>query len=184
MPIAPIAAVAAGGDPYAWLRYDQDAAKAYLAEENAYYLATLASTATLQQQLLREFEQRQPSTAQPDLGLVIGPWLYYQQQNTDEPYPRRYRRSVADPEASGQSLLDVNTLAEGDHVDVCQAHPSPDHRYLAYSLCSDGSQRYRVHIKNLDTGHTTAVPGPDSLGLFAWGGDSLSILYITLANDS
>ncbi|PVZ20222.1 MULTISPECIES: prolyl oligopeptidase family serine peptidase [unclassified Pseudomonas] len=183
MPTAPIAAVAPGNDPYAWLRHDQDAAKAYLAEENAFYQATLASTEALQEQLLREFEQRQPAHAQPDLGLVVGPWIYYQQQNTDEPYPKHYRRPSTAPQATGQLLLDVNTLAEGDHVDVRQVQASPDHRYLAYSLASDGSQRYRIHIKDLSTGHSSVLPGPDSLGLFAWGGDSQSILYITLAND-
>ncbi|UFH50745.1 prolyl oligopeptidase family serine peptidase [Pseudomonas sp. KNUC1026] len=183
MPTAPVATVADGNDPYAWLRTDQEAAKAYLAEENAHYQATLASTETLQQQLLWEFEQRQPGTTQPDLGLVIGPWAYYQQQGTDEPYSRHYRRPVANPEATGQLLLDVNTLGEGDHIDVRQTQPSPDHRYLAYSLADDGSQRYRLHIKDLDTGHTTVVPGPDSLGLLAWGNDSRSILYIALASD-
>ena len=63
-------------------------------------------------------------------------------------YPIHCRR--AGPEAPEQIVLDVNKLAEGlSHCDVGSFSPSPDHKWLAYSLDDTGNETYKVQFERL-----------------------------------
>jgi oligopeptidase B len=155
-------------DPYAWLRADnwrevmRDPAvldpeiRAYLEAENAYTEAAMAPTAALQERLFAEMKARikedDSTVPSPD-----GPYAYYQRFETGGQHPlfcRRPAAAAADGDREAEEvLLDGNREAEGEsffRVGACEH--SPDHRLLAYSVDRNGSERYRIDVKNLETG--------------------------------
>ncbi|MFF7709417.1 prolyl oligopeptidase family serine peptidase [Pseudomonas sp. NPDC007930] len=185
--LPPVARVDEGPDPYAWLRTDSDAARAHLEAENQHFAEHLAGLEPLINQLQAELQGRETHEGRQTLATPHGPWLYYQRLEGDDQYPREYRAPWAEglslePDlAQAQLLLDPNPLNDGGPVDVRSTAPSPDHRYFAYSLDTTGSERYRLFIKDLASGTTHAVPGPDGFGAMAWANDNQTLWFLSIA---
>ncbi len=144
-------------DDYAWLRdraypeVKDPEVIAYLQAENAYLDEVLAPQRGLRDALFEELKAR----IKEDDSTVpyrYGDYWYYQRFETGQQYPIRCRRAGS-PDGPEQVILDQNKLAEGlEYLSVRAAAPSPDHRLLAYSMDDDGSERYRLCIKDLQTG--------------------------------
>ena len=60
---------------------------------------------------------------------------------------------------------------------------SPDGRLLAYSTDEDGSERFRLHLRNLVTGEELADLVANTSGAVEWAEDGRTLLYVEL-NDS
>lgn len=180
---APIAHVAAGADPYAWLQVrDRADVLDHLKAENAWQEAQLADQAELREQLFEEIKGRIRET---DLSLASpwGPWLYYTRTTAGDEYPRHYRcarpadGSSQVDEHSEQLLLDPNVLADGGFLSMGAFNVSPDHQRLAYSLDTSGDEVYRLFVKELSTGAVVELPFDDCDGSMTWANDSQTLFF-------
>jgi oligopeptidase B len=181
--VAPIAHVAAGDDPYAWLQArDRTDVLDYLKAENAWQEAQLADQAELREQLFEEIKGRIRET---DLSLASpwGPWLYYTRTTAGDEYPRHYRCARPDDgttqvdEHSEQLLLDPNVLAKGGFLSMGAFNISPDHQRLAYSLDTSGDEIYRLFVKELATDAVVELPFDDCDGSMTWANDSQTLFF-------
>ncbi len=181
--VAPIAHVAAGDDPYAWLQArDHTDVLDYLKSENAWQEAQLADQAELREQLFEEIKGRIRET---DLSLASpwGPWLYYTRTTAGDEYPRHYRCARPDDgttqvdEHSEQLLLDPNVLAKGGFLSMGAFNISPDHQRLAYSLDTSGDEIYRLFVKELATDAVVELPFDDCDGSMTWANDSQTLFF-------
>jgi oligopeptidase B len=170
-------------DEYGWLRdKDDPAVITHLEAENAWTDSALAHLEPLRQQLFAEIKSRVQET---DLSLPSskGPWSYLTRTVEGLQYAIHVRRPRATPddESTEQVLLDENELADGhEYFSLGSSEVSPDHRRLAWSTDTDGSEEYVLRFRDLDTGDDlpeaieTTSPG------IAWSADSSACYYLTL----
>ena len=175
-------------DDYAWLRDDnwqavlRDPAviradvKTHLEAENAYTKAMLAATEPLQATMFAEMKGRikedDASVPSPD-----GPWDYYWRYETGAQHPIHARQ----PRGGGAEsiLIDEDALSKGHaYFHVGAAHHSPDHRLFAYAVDEQGSEVYRIQIKDLSTGERLPEPVESATGDFTWSPDSAWLFWI------
>ena len=185
-PSAPIAHLAEGADPYAWLQ-DRDSNNVldYLKAENRYQEAQLADQAELREQLFEEIKARIRET---DLSLASpwGPYLYFTRTTAGDEYPRHYRcprpsdDSLTVDESREELLLDPNELAAGGFLSLGAFNISPDHKRLAYSLDTSGDEVYRLYVKELATGVIRELPFEDCDGSMTWANDSQTLFFAEL----
>ena len=139
-------------DNYFWLRDRQNPeVVAYLEAENRYADTAMAATRQLQETLYQEFLGRlkQTDLSVPDR---IGPYFYYTRTEEGKQYPiwARRRGSMQAPE---EVIFDQNQMAEGKRYYTLGAFSvSPDHRMLAFSVDTSGSERFTLMVKNLENG--------------------------------
>ncbi|WP_038097788.1 S9 family peptidase [Thioalkalivibrio sp. HK1] len=191
-------------DPYTWLRDEnwqrviRDPAilrgdiKAHLEAENDYVEKILAPVQDLRSDLLAEYKGRisQEDVSVPD---PDGDWEYYVRYRQGGQYPSICRRPtkgadsfdiVADPKripASEQVLLDGDLEAEGEgYYGLGQASHSFDHRYLAWSVDTKGSEIHTLRIKDLDSGECLSDAVEGCSASFVWASDHRSLIYIVL----
>jgi oligopeptidase B len=171
-------------DPYAWLR-DQGYPKvedpdilAYLEAENAYFEAVMAPHQELVEALHAELKGRikddDSSVPVPD-----GPWLYHWAFAPGAQYRTWYRA----PRAGGEPvvILDEPTLAEGQtYFNLGSLAVSPDARLLAYGTDCDGSERFVIRIKDLDSGQLVGEAIENTSGGIVWAADSRAFFYVEL----
>lgn len=177
-------------DPYAWLRADnwrevmRDPAvlgediRAYLEAENTYLEAAMAPTGELQSRLFDEMKARikedDSSVPSPD-----GPFAYFQRFETGGQHPVFCRKPL---DGEGEEvLLDGNKEAEGEaFFRVAACEHSLDHRLLAFAVDRNGSEIYRIDVKDLETGELLADSIGEAQGSIAWANDGKTLFYVTL----
>lgn len=167
-------------DNYYWLRdRENPEVLAYLNAENEYTDTVMAHTIPLQNELYKEMLSRIKET---DLSapVQIDEFYYYSRTEEGKQYPI-YCRKRKDRDGTEQILLDLNELAVGRiYLDLGAYEVSPDHRYLAYSIDTAGSERYTLRIKDLeaDTLYTEQI---DNVGYqVAWANDNMTFFYSVL----
>ena len=178
-------------DTYAWLKdadwqrvmREPDALdgeiRAYLEAENAHTQAVLAPHRGLRDALYDEMRGR---IKEDDSSVPArdGAWAYSIRYVADGEHPLFCRAPVADP-ASETVMLDGNREAEGAaYFKIGQCRHSPDHRRLAYSLDLNGSERYRIFVRDIDTDRVIDGPIEDAHGDFVWANDGRTILYTVI----
>lgn len=144
-------------DDYYWLaERDNPEVMAYLQAENTYLEAVMKPLEPFQEKLYRQMLAR---IKQTDLEVPVqhGPYFYYSRTEEGKQYKihcRKKAASRAELEAAPEEvILDLNALAEGkSYLSVSVLKPSPDHRLLAYLQNEDGSDRYTLYVKDLQTG--------------------------------
>ncbi|MFQ6022830.1 MAG: S9 family peptidase [Acidiferrobacterales bacterium] len=167
-------------DPWFWLRdKDDPAAMEYLKAENAYTDAIMQDTRDLQEALYAELRARikEDDDTVPE---KEGSYFYYDRYETGRQYPISCRKhqSLDSPE---EIILNVNELAQGRpylRLGVCEN--SKNHRYLAYSLDTDGSEEYTIQIKNLAIGELLRERITGTYDSLEWGNDSATFFYTVL----
>jgi oligopeptidase B len=164
-------------DEWAWLR-DRDDAQVvdHLTAENAYTEAMTEHARELRENLFDEIVARIQET---DLSAPEphGPWMYFSRTEQGRQYPVlcRRRRDAADPDAE-QIILDENALAEGhEYFNVGDVAVSPDHRILAYSVDTDGSEVYSVRFRDLERGVDLDDVVERAYYSLAWASDSTTV---------
>ena len=167
-------------DPWFWLRDLADAdTLEYLKAENAYTDAVLRPTEESQQRLFEEMRARikEDDSTVPEQD---GEFYYYVRFAEGQQYPIYCRRRHS-LEGAEEILIDVNQLGQGrDYIHLGFSENSPDHRYLAYSVDGDGSERYTIHIKDLTTGEPLPETIPDAFYSLEWASDSQTFFYNVL----
>jgi len=161
-------------DPYAWLEDPSDPRViAYLEAENAWADAVMAPTQALQESIFEEFITRIPQT-DSSAPFRIDDWYYYSRIEEGQDYEVIARRQGS-MEADEEVLLDLNQMA-GEFLSLGNWAPSPDHRYIAYTLNETGGIDYVLYVLDTMTGEVL----PDSIPLadsFAWGNDNATLVY-------
>ena len=183
-------------DPYAWMR-DKDDPEflAYLEAENAYTEAMTAPLAGLREELFTDISVR---TRQTDLSVPefarhpgLGEFWYYARTTEGLDYPSYHRcpakggrDALPDPAAGTpageQLLLDAQALAEGtEFFSLGCFEVSPDGRRAAFSVDTEGDERYHLYFLDLATGQRL----PDEVAEVAaggcWAGDD-AFCYLTV----
>jgi oligopeptidase B len=174
-------------DPWAWLRdpgypnvTDTDVL-AYLEAENALFERAMADRKPLLDALFQEMKGRikedDQSVPQKD-----GDYIYWRAFEVGAQYRKWYRRPVAG--GADQLILDEPALAQGhDYFRLGAMSVSPDGRYLAYAIDTNGSERFEARIKDLFTGEMLPEVIPDTLSSLVWTADSRGLLY-GIANEN
>ena len=167
-------------DPWFWLRdIDDPETMEYLNAENAYTEAILEPENALRETLFDEMRARikedDSTVPQKD-----GDYYYYTRFEEGNQYAivcRKYFSLDADEEV----ILDVNELAKDlDYCRVGSLENSPDHKLLAYSMDSDGSEIYTIYVKNLETGELLPDAITNSYYSLEWANDSKTLFYDVL----
>ena len=167
-------------DNYYWLRErDNPAVVAYLEAENAYTDAMTGHIQALQETLYQEMVGRIKETDEqvPD---QIDDYFYYSRTEEGREYPI-YCRKRGSLSASEEIMFDQNELA-ADHA-YCRLGVktvSPNHRYLAFSVDTDGSESYTLHIKDLDTGQLLPDEIPNTYYDAVWANDNRTLFYTAI----
>lgn len=164
-------------DEYAWLRAENWQAcvrdpgqlpaeiRSYLEAENTWYDEHMRATEPLQQTLINEMKSR----IAPDdesVPSADGPWAYFHRYRKGDEHPVYLRR----PRDGGDEtvLIDLNQEAAGQaYFDAGDIDHSPDHRYLAWSADTNGSEYYKLRIRDLNTGQD--IETLEDVGGLTWG---------------
>jgi oligopeptidase B len=173
-------------DPWAWLRdpgypdVTDPNVLAYLEAENAYFDAVMAPLKPLADTLFAEMRGRikedEATVPQRD-----GDWLYWTDHETGGEYRRWWRRPVAGGDAV--LILDEPALAKGKaYFRLGGFSVSNNGRYLAYAYDDNGSERFLLRVKDLQTGAHLPDEIPGLLSDIVWTADDAGFLY-GLAND-
>ena len=176
-------------DPWHWLRdaryptVEAPDVLAYLAAENDYFDARMSPHRELTDTIFEEIKARQ----QPDLSSV--PWKrgdwYYQWRYEEEGQYRVWMRWPADgpnareaPTADAQTILHEPALAkDSEYFSLGSISVSNDGSLLAYSTDTDGSERFKMVVKDLGTGELLGGEIKDTIGSAVWAADDASFFY-------
>ena len=179
-------------DPYAWLR-DADwqrvmrepealspEIKRYLDAENAYLERVMAPTQPLQEELFREMKGRikEDDSSVPD---ADGPYEYYGRYRTGGQHEIVCRRPRGDSDyAREQILIDGDEEAKGHaYFVLADADHSYDHKLLAYTTDTKGSEFLTLRIREIATGREMPEVIEDVADI-AWAPDSQGFYYVKL----
>ena len=182
-------------DPWHWLRdqnyptVEDPDVLAYLKAENEYFDAVMSPHKDLIDNIYEEIKGRQ----QPDLSSVPSKsdeW-YYQWRFEEGSQYRVWLRWPVDgpnareaPTAGAQTILDEPTLAKDhEYFRLGSMSVSNNGSLLAYSTDTDGSERFRMVVKNLDTGEMLEDEVENTVGGAVWASDDASFLY-TLVDEN
>jgi oligopeptidase B len=166
------------GDDYAWMKDEawqevlRDPARLradireHLVAENEYTAAVLAGTVALQAQLVAEMKGRirqdDASVPAPD-----GDYEYYRRYEAGAQHPV-YARRTRDG-GDEEILLDADAAAKGHaYYRVAAAGHAPGHGLFGYAEDTQGSEVYRIWLKDLRSGEMLPEAIAPSTGSFAF----------------
>ena len=167
-------------DPYGWLRNRGGAdVLAYLEAENDYTKRMMSHTENLQQRLFEEMKGRLKET---DLTVPTKHDEYYYYTRTVEGQQYRIHcRKHGSLDAVEEIILDQNELAKGhDYFRLGAFEVSPDHKLLAYSTDTAGSETYTLRVKDLTTGELLPDTVENTYYSLEWGNDNATLFYTVL----
>ena len=173
-------------DDWAWIRdpgypevSDEDVLS-YLKAENAYFGAAMAPHAALVETLFEEMKGR----IKQDLSSVPapdGPWDYWWAFSPGDQY-RRWHRKHRETGVE-QLIFDEVAAATGhDYFRLGAIVSSPDYTLLATQVDDDGSERFKLHIRDIATGAILETITDHAIGSPVWAADSRGIAF-TEVND-
>ncbi len=164
-------------DNYFWLRRRENPdVISYLQAENRYTDTVMAGTRDLQERLYQEILGR---IKQTDLSVPIrrGPYFYYTRTVEGKQYPI-YARKPGSLDAAEEMYLDQNVLAEGkSYLTLGVTAVSPDHRFLAFTVDTTGSEHFTLMVKDLATGVVLPDRIPDVHFSVTWAADNRTLFY-------
>ena len=179
-------------DPYHWLkdqsypRVDDPDVLAYLEAENAYFESMMAPRRKLADNLFEEIKARQKPD---DSGVPYkdGDWYYQWRFEEGGQYRIWQRRPATDAGVPDSSDADAETIL--NEPELAAAHEyfrlgalsvSNSGELLAYSVDADGSERYRLFVKDLNTGELLEDAIENTLGGAVWAADDSALLYVVV----
>lgn len=168
-------------DNYAWLRdpkwaeVSRDTSKmqpdirAHLDDENHYADAVLAPTQLAQNAYARAMAGMVVGDAE-EPATVDGPWEYYRYVRPGEDHAVHARRPTGG--GAEQVLLDEQARAQGQaYYRILQAQHSPDHSLFVWAEDTEGGDRHRLCVHDLNTGAISISGNADAYG---WEGLTVS----------
>ena len=164
-------------DPFFWLREkDNPDVLKYLEAENRYTETTLKHTEKLRDTIYHEMRRRikEDDVSVPE---KIDDYYYYSRTETGKQYAVHCRKKGS-LDAQEEVLLDENELAKGQkYFRIGILSVSRDHKLLAYSTDTNGSETYVLRIKTLETGALLPDEIKNCSYSFAWANDNKTFFY-------
>jgi oligopeptidase B len=174
-------------DPYHWLKdesypvIDDKDVLDYVKAENAYFDIQMKPHAALVETLFQEMKGR-IKEADSSVPQKDGDWTYWVEYEEGAEYKKWYRRPVAGGEAV--LILDEVAMAKDkDYFRLAELSISPNGKLMAYSFDDNGSERFEVRIRNLETGEMLPDVIPGTLSSLVWTSGNDALLY-GLANEN
>ncbi|HUR77450.1 MAG TPA: S9 family peptidase [Acidimicrobiales bacterium] len=169
-------------DQYYWLRErDNPEVITYLEAENQYADAVLEPLAELRRELFDAIKARtkEDDTSAP---VPLRAWEYYLRTAQGAQYPDSCRRPRG-TEAHDDNetvIIDRNAIAEGhDYLSCLGPIVSPNDRLCLYAADFDGSEKYTLGVRDLETLEDLADAIPETAGDMCWITDDV-FLYVVL----
>jgi oligopeptidase B len=174
-------------DPWHWLRdpgypeVKDEAVLDYLKAENSYFEAAMAPHAGLVEALFEEMKGR---IKEDDSSVPVkdGDWLYWWAFEPGAQYRQWWRRPVRG--GADQLIFDEPAAAEGkDYFRLGALAVSPDGRFAATLADDDGSERFKLRIRDLESGTELETVTEVGIGNIEWSAASDAIVF-TEVNDN
>ncbi|WP_433747378.1 S9 family peptidase [Falsibacillus pallidus] len=153
-------------DDYYWLRdRENPEVIAYLEEENRYYDEVMHKLEDQTELIYQKMVDRVPDS-EMNVPVQHGNYFYYSVLDKTKQYPVYARKKAVSrdllSEAKEEVVLDLNELAtDDDYLSVTLQRINTDQTRLAYLENRDGTDRYTIHIKDLETGELLPDRIPD-----------------------
>ncbi|MFD1815589.1 S9 family peptidase [Rhodococcus gannanensis] len=181
-------------DDYEWLRDKSNPdVIAHLEAENAYTASRTEHLGPLREAIFGEIKSR---TQETDLSVPsrMGRWWYYSRSFEGKQYGVHCRCPIDAPDdwtppvlsaevdiPGEQVLIDGNELAEGhDFFALGAMSVTLDGTLLAYSVDTEGDERYTLRFKNLETGEAIADEITGTAPGATWSVDNRHVFYLTV----
>ena len=168
-------------DPWHWLRdpgypevTDEDVLS-YLKAENAFFEGAMAPHRPLVDALFQEMKGR---IKEDDRSVPVkdGDFLYWWAFEEGAQYRKWWRRPVRG--GADQLIFDEPAAAEGrDYFRLGAMQVSPDGRYAATLVDDDGSERFKLRIRDLATGADLETVTEAGIGNIEWSSGSDAIVF-------
>ncbi|MEO1016563.1 MAG: S9 family peptidase [Pseudomonadota bacterium] len=172
-------------DDYAWLRdkaypeVKEDEILAYLNAENAYFEENLAQPQRDRIDVLHAEFKGRIKDEDESVPVRQDQYYYHWAFAAGAQYRTWFRRAEGSDAAS--VILDENHLAqEAPYFNLRGFAVSPNGRLLAYATDSDGSERYRLHLRDLETGEEQRDLVHNLSGSIVWRSDSKALFAVDL----
>ncbi len=172
-------------DPYAWLQdanypevNDPDIL-AYLKAENSYFDGHMAKHHNEIESLFDEMKARQKLDDESVPYREAN--TYYQWAYNQEAQYRTWYRWKEGEEQTKEVFLDENQLAEGlEYFRLGGYDISNNGKFLAWSDDTDGSERFNISFKNLESGIVLQDKIPATIGSPIWAKDNQTLYYVVV----
>jgi oligopeptidase B len=177
-------------DPYHWLRdpgypkVENEEVLAYLKAENGYFEAAMAPHAGLIESLFQEMKGR---IKEDDSSVPVkdGDWLYWWAFEAGAQYRKWFRKPVLSEVegrtgagGAGELIFDEPAEAEGrEYFRLGALEVSPDGRYAATLVDDEGSERFKLRIRDLESGKDIETVTEVGIGSPVWTADSRGIVF-------
>ncbi|HYG30623.1 MAG TPA: S9 family peptidase [Allosphingosinicella sp.] len=168
-------------DPWHWLRdpaypnvQDEDVLR-YLKEENAWFEAAMKPHAALVDALFEEMKGR---IKEDDRSVPVkdGDYLYWWAFEEGAQYRKWWRRPTRG--GDDQLIFDEPGEASGrDYFRLGAMQVSPDGRHAATLVDDDGSERFKLRIRDLATGADLETVTEAGIGNIEWSAGSDAIIF-------
>ena len=174
-------------DPWHWLRdpkypeVDDPDVLAYLNAENAYFEGWKAQHQGLIDQLFDEMKGR---IKEDDSSVPIrdGDFLYWWAFKPGAQYRTWFRKPASG--GADEVIFDEPAEAQGsEYFRLGALEPSPDGKLLATLVDVDGSERFKLRIRDVASGKDIETVTNVGIGQPVWTGDSAGIVF-TEVNDN
>lgn len=174
-------------DDYYWLRERENPeAIDYLEAENAYFDAVTKPLEPLAERVYQDMLARIQQD-KVEVPVQDGPYFYYSRTEEGKQYRIHARKRSATRKELGEApeevLLDLNRLAEGlEFYSITVLRVSPDHARLAYLENRDGTDRYVIRVRDLESGQelSEAIPDVFLYGSLEWDRTGEYLFYVTV----
>ena len=176
-------------DDYAWMKDERwqellrdpgvlrPEVRQHLEAENAYCAAVLKETEALQTTLIAEMRGR---IKEDDFSAPTGdgPWDYYSRYETGAEHPVFARRPRGTDEGE-VVLLDADLLSKGtSFFQIADLQHTADHGRIVYAVDTQGSEYFRLFIKDLKSGETVDTGVAETTGDFLISPDDVWLFWI------
>lgn len=167
-------------DEYGWLRDVSDpAVTAHLRAERAHYDAHTAHLAPLRDSVYADLVRRTPPTDR-SVSWSCGDFVYYTRSAEGREYAELCRRAVLDGQPGPEEvLLDLERVAgTTGYAALGVTEVSPDGRWLAWSVDTDGDEIFTLRFRDLRSGFDLPEAIEHTYYTGAWSADSSTFLYV------
>jgi len=169
-------------DPWAWLRdlgypevTDEDVL-GYLKAENAFFDAAFGEPSKALVDALFEEMKGRIKEDLSSVPLADGPFEYWWAFQPGAQYRQWFRRKLAGGEQ--EMLFDEVAAAAGlDYFRLGAIAVSPDHKLLATLVDDDGSERFKLRLRDLATGADLETVSEVAIGQPVWTSDSSALVF-------